>query len=113
SRILAGAAASDEPVAFLGMGSNVLAPDEGFPGWVIRLDGDFKRITVEGDVVEAGGGATLGGVCAAAARAGLSGLEAISGIPSSIGGAVRINAGAYGGENFDVLESVRLVHRSG
>ncbi|HEY6065610.1 MAG TPA: UDP-N-acetylmuramate dehydrogenase, partial [Thermoanaerobaculia bacterium] len=52
-------------------------------------------------------------VCAAAARAGLSGLEPISGIPSSIGGAVRINAGAYGGEIFDVLECVRLVSRSG
>ena len=113
SRILAGAAASGETVAFLGMGSNVLAPDEGFPGWVIRLDGDFKRIAVEGDVVEAGGGATLGGVCAAAARAGLSGLEAISGIPSSVGGAVRINAGAYGGEIFSVLRSVRLVDRGG
>lgn len=113
SRVLAVAAASGEPVALLGMGSNVLAPDDGFPGWVIRLDGDFKRIAVEGDVVEAGGGATLGGVCAAAARAGLSGLEPISGIPSSIGGAVRINAGAYGGEIFSVLRSVRLVDRSG
>jgi UDP-N-acetylmuramate dehydrogenase len=63
--------------------------------------------------VTAGGGAALGGVCAAAARVGLSGIEPITGIPSSIGGAVRINAGAYGGEIFDVLESVRLVSRSG
>ena len=61
----------------------------------------------------AGGGAALGGVVRGAARAGLSGLEAISGIPSSIGGAVRINAGAYGGEIFDVLETVRLVSRAG
>jgi UDP-N-acetylmuramate dehydrogenase len=52
-------------------------------------------------------------VCAAAARAGLSGLEPISGIPSSIGGAVRINAGAYGGEIFEILETVRLVARDG
>jgi UDP-N-acetylmuramate dehydrogenase len=52
-------------------------------------------------------------VCAAATRAGLSGIEPISGIPSSIGGAVRINAGAYGGEIFDVLETVRLVSRRG
>ncbi|MDQ6891871.1 MAG: UDP-N-acetylmuramate dehydrogenase [Acidobacteriota bacterium] len=113
SRVLRRAAVESAPLALLGMGSNVLASDEGFRGYVVRLDGDFLAVRVEGDVLEAGGGAALGGVCAAAARAGLSGLEAISGIPSSIGGAVRINAGAYGGELFDVLESVRLVARNG
>lgn len=113
SRVLAAAAAEGAPLALLGMGSNILAADAGFPGYVVRLDGDFLRITVDGELVEAGGGTSLGGVCAAAARAGLSGIEAISGIPSSIGGAVRINAGAYGGEIFDVLESVRLVARDG
>ena len=101
------------PLALLGMGSNVLAADEGFPGAVVRLEGDFAKVEVSGERVIAGGGAALGGVCAAAARAGLSGLEAVSGIPSSIGGAVRINAGAYGGEIFDVLETVRLVSRRG
>jgi UDP-N-acetylmuramate dehydrogenase len=95
------------------MGSNVLVADEGFPGYLVRLEGDFLKIRVEGARVEAGGGAALGGVCAAAARAGLSGIEAISGIPSSIGGAVRINAGAYGSEIFDVLEAVRLVSGKG
>jgi UDP-N-acetylenolpyruvoylglucosamine reductase len=95
------------------MGSNVVAADEGFPGWVVRLEGDFLRISIAGDRLIAGGGAALGGACAAASRGGLSGLESISGIPSSMGGAVRINAGAYGGEIFDVLESVRLVSRSG
>lgn len=113
SRVLQAARERDEPLALLGMGSNVLAADEGFPGWVVRLEGDFVRVVVEGDRLTAGGGAVLGGVCAAAARAGLSGLEPISGIPSSIGGAVRINAGAYGGEIFDVLETVRLVARDG
>jgi UDP-N-acetylmuramate dehydrogenase len=113
ARLLADASSSGEPVAILGMGSNVLAPDEGFPGMVLRLDGDFRKVEVRGRTVVAGGGAALGAVCAAAARAGLSGLEPISGIPSSIGGAVRINAGAYGGEIFDVLESVSLVSRSG
>jgi len=111
--VLKAAAASGEPLALLGMGSNVLAADEGFPGWVVRLEGDFVELRLEGTRLVAGGGAALGGACAAAARAGLSGLESISGIPSSIGGAVRINAGAYGGEIFDVLESVRLVSRSG
>lgn len=113
SRVLAAAREGGEPLALLGMGSNVLAADEGFPGWVVRLEGDFLRVAIAGDRLTAGGGAVLGGVCAAAARAGLSGLESISGIPSSIGGAVRINAGAYGGEIFDVLETVRLVGRDG
>ena len=112
-KLLEAAAASGDPVALLGMGSNILVADEGFPGYVVRLDGDFLRVSVEAPTVTAGGGAVLGGVCAAAARAGLSGLEPISGIPSSIGGAVRINAGAYGGEIFNVLESVRLIARSG
>ena len=113
SKVLRAASESREPLALLGMGSNVVAADEGFPGWVIRLEGDFLRIEVSGDRLIAGGGAALGGACAAAARAGLSGLEPISGIPSSMGGAVRINAGAYGGEIFDVLETVRLVSRTG
>jgi UDP-N-acetylmuramate dehydrogenase len=113
ARVLAAAAESREPLALLGMGSNVLVADEGVPGWVVRLEGEFLQIAIEGTKLTAGGGAALGGACAAAARAGLSGLEAISGIPSSLGGAVRINAGAYGGEIFDVLESVRLVSRTG
>jgi UDP-N-acetylmuramate dehydrogenase len=113
ARVLAEASREAVPVALLGMGSNVLVADEGFPGYVLRLEGDFLRVVIEGERVRCGGGAPLGGVCAAAARANLSGIEAISGIPSSIGGAVRINAGAYGGEIFDVLESARLVARDG
>ena len=113
ARVLAEASAAGRPLAILGMGSNILVADEGFPGYVLRLEGDFLKIEIEGERVIAGGGAALGGVCAAAARAGLSGIEAISGIPSSLGGAVRINAGAYGGEIFDVLESVNLVSRDG
>ncbi|MEO8431274.1 MAG: UDP-N-acetylmuramate dehydrogenase [Acidobacteriota bacterium] len=113
SRVLREASSGDAPLALLGMGSNILVADEGFPGYVVRLSGEFLEVAVRGEVIEAGGGAALGGVCAAAARANLSGLEAISGIPSSIGGAVRINAGAYGGEIFDVLESMRLLSRTG
>jgi UDP-N-acetylmuramate dehydrogenase len=113
SRIVSAAGEASLPVALLGMGSNILVSDEGFPGVVIRLEGDFLAVSVEGATVRAGGGAALGAVCAAAARAGLSGIEPISGIPSSIGAAVRINAGAYGGEIFDVLTGVRLVSRSG
>ncbi len=113
AKVLRTAAFESVPLALLGMGSNVLAADEGFPGFVVRLDGEFLRVAIDGEILDAGGGAALGGVCAAAARAGLSGIEAISGIPSSMGGAVRINAGAYGGEIFDVLESVRLMERTG
>ncbi|MFY9549760.1 MAG: UDP-N-acetylmuramate dehydrogenase [Thermoanaerobaculia bacterium] len=113
ARVLAAASADGLPLALLGMGSNILVADDGFPGYVLRLEGDFLKVTIDGARVTAGGGAALGGVCAAAARAELSGIEAISGIPSSIGGAVRINAGAYGGEIFDVLETVRLFSRSG
>jgi UDP-N-acetylmuramate dehydrogenase len=111
--ILAQAARQEIPITLLGMGSNILVADEGFPGCVIRLEGDFLEVAVEGSSLTAGGGAALGGVCAAAARAGLSGIESISGIPSSMGGAVRINAGAYGGEIFDVLDRVWLVSRAG
>ncbi|HSS45131.1 MAG TPA: UDP-N-acetylmuramate dehydrogenase [Thermoanaerobaculia bacterium] len=111
--VLEAAARDSAPLALLGMGSNILVSDDGFAGYVVRLDGDFLSVSIQGDRVAAGGGAALGGVCAAAARAGLTGIEPISGIPSSIGGAVRINAGAYGGEIFDVLESVRLVSRAG
>ncbi|MEP6994926.1 MAG: UDP-N-acetylmuramate dehydrogenase [Acidobacteriota bacterium] len=113
AEVLAAAAREALPLALLGMGSNVLVADGGFPGYVIRLEGKFLEVEVDGERIRAGGGAPLGGVCAAAARAELSGIEAISGIPSSIGGAVRINAGAYGGEIFDVLETVRLVSRDG
>ncbi len=113
SRVLAMASREGWPLSLMGMGSNVLVADEGFPGVVLRLEGEFLDVETDAERVRAGGGAALGGVCAAAARAGLSGIEAISGIPSSIGGAVRINAGAYGAEIFDVLESVRLVSRAG
>jgi UDP-N-acetylmuramate dehydrogenase len=113
ARVLEASTRDSTPLALLGMGSNILVADDGFAGYVVRLQGDFLSVSVEGEHVRAGGGAALGGVCAAAARAGLSGIEPISGIPSSIGGAARINAGAYGGEIFDVLESLRLVSRTG
>ena len=113
ARTLAAACEAGLATAILGMGSNILVPDEGYGGAVIRLDGDFLEVAIEGESLRAGGGAALGAVCAAAARAGLSGIEPISGIPSSIGAAVRINAGAYGGEIFDVLTAVRLVSPAG
>ena len=113
ARTLRAAREEKTPFRILGKGSNVLVSDDGVPGYVALLEGEFLRIAIEGDRVVAGAGASLGGVCAQAARAGLSGIEPISGIPSSIGGAVRINAGAYGGEIFDVLESVTVAAPDG
>lgn len=97
----------------LGKGSNVLVPDEGLDAVVFVLAGDLGRVTVDAPLVKAGGGASLMSLAVTARNAGLSGTEGLSGIPSSIGGAVRINAGAYGTEIFDLLEEVTLVSRSG
>jgi len=113
SRTLRAARDNGKPFRILGRGSNVLIADEGLPGFVAVLEGEFLDVSIDGETVVAGGGASLGGVCARAARAGLSGIEPISGIPSSIGGAVRINAGAYGGEIFDVLETVTVLSGEG
>ncbi|MGE5345578.1 MAG: UDP-N-acetylmuramate dehydrogenase [Acidithiobacillales bacterium] len=101
------------PVLPLGKGSNVLVPDSGFPGVAFVLSGDFGKVEIHGNRVDAGAGASLMSLAVLAQRAGLSGLEGLSGIPSSVGGAVRINAGAYGCEIFDVLFSVQLVARTG
>jgi UDP-N-acetylmuramate dehydrogenase len=101
------------PVLPLGKGSNILVPDEGFPGVAFVLAGDFLRIAIDGEDVRAGGGASLMALAVETKRAGLSGFENLSGIPSSIGGAIRINAGSYGSEIFDVLVDVELVSRAG
>jgi UDP-N-acetylmuramate dehydrogenase len=107
------ARARELPVLPLGKGSNVLIPDEGFPGVAVVLAGDFGRVEIRGTEVVAGAGAPLMSLAVLAQRAGLSGLEGLSGIPSSVGGAVRINAGAYGAEIFDLLSSVEVVARTG
>jgi len=111
--LLRWAADSGRPVLPLGKGSNILVPDEGFPGVAFVLAGDFRNVDIRGTEVKAGAGASLMSLAVAAQRAGLAGLENLSGIPSSVGGAVRINAGAYGSEIFDVLSSVELVSRTG
>ena len=97
------------PVLALGKGSNLLVPDAGFPGVVFTLAGDFLATRIEPPDVVAGGGVSLMSLAVATQKAGLSGLENLSGIPSSLGGAVRINAGSYGSEIFDVLVAVDLV----
>lgn len=101
------------PVLPLGKGSNLLVADGGFPGVAIALGGDFNSIAIDGERVVAGGGGSLMALAVQTKNAGLSGLEGLSGIPSTIGGAIRINAGSYGSEIFDLLESVELVSRAG
>jgi len=101
------------PVLALGKGSNILVPDAGFPGVVFTLAGDFLATRIEPPEVVAGGGVSLMALAALTRKAGLSGLENLSGIPSSLGGAVRINAGSYGSELFDVLVAADLVSGGG
>lgn len=113
ARVLAAAAREELPVLVLGKGSNLLVPDAGFPGVVLVLGGAFREARVEGPRIVAGGGVSLMALAVAARDAGLSGVENISGIPSSVGGAVRINAGSYGSEIFDVLVSATLVSPKG
>ncbi len=108
-------AVADEEVGLelLGLGSNILVPDEGLRGVVLRLRGELRRIRIRGSRLSAGAGVPLPLAARQAAKAGLAGLEALSGFPSTVGGAVFMNAGSYGREIKDALLSVRLVSRAG
>lgn len=97
------------PVFILGNGSNLLVRDKGIRGAVVQLSGRMSALETDGTALYAEGGALLSAAAAMAAEAGLTGLEFASGIPGSIGGAVMMNAGAYGGEMKDVLESVDVL----
>lgn len=101
------------PVTVIGNGSNLLVGDKGIRGLVIEIGAEMKAITVTGTTVRAGAGALLSQVAAAAASAGLSGMEFAAGIPGSIGGAVTMNAGAYGGEMKDILQEVTVLTPEG
>ena len=102
------------PLFVIGRGSNLLVRDGGFRGVVICLaHAYFSRIEVDGERLRCGAGAKLKSVAVAAKRNGLSGLEFLEGIPGSVGGALRMNAGAMGGSTFEVIESVRLMNFDG
>ncbi len=111
--VLRWAARGGTPLLMLGKGSNLLVADEGWDGIAVVLAGKLLAVAVEGETLRAGGGASLAALSAAARDAGLSGLEGLSGIPSTFGGAVRINAGSYGSEVFDHLVEATLVTRGG
>lgn len=105
---------SDVPVFTMGLGSNLLARDGGFRGVVIRLGRGFAEVTVEaGHRLRAGTALPDVKLARAAADAGIAGLAFYRGIPGSIGGALRMNAGAHGAETKDVLVSARAVDRQG
>ncbi len=104
----------DVPVTVLGVGSNTIVRDGGIEGVVIRLMGGYwGEISVDGDRVSARAGALDLSVAKVAAKAGVAGLSFLSGIPGSIGGAVRTNAGCYGRELSDVVTAVEGISRSG
>jgi UDP-N-acetylmuramate dehydrogenase len=113
SELLAWAEKAASPVSVVGSGSNLLIADEGVSGLVVKLDGDLARIERADDRLLCGGGARLPAVAARAARAGLSGIEFGVNIPGTVGGAVRMNANAYGGELGRVLEWVEIVTKAG
>jgi UDP-N-acetylenolpyruvoylglucosamine reductase len=110
---LAWAASADLPVGVVGSGSNLLIADDGVPGLVIKLDRSLSRIEPEAPRLRCGGGARLPSVAARAAQLGLSGIEFGVNIPGTVGGAVRMNANAYGGELARVLEWVDVVSAGG
>jgi UDP-N-acetylenolpyruvoylglucosamine reductase len=111
--LLAWAGAGGLAVGVVGSGSNLLVADDGFPGLVIKLDGSLATIERDGEHLLCGGGARLPQAAAFAARAGLSGLEFGVNIPGTVGGAVKMNANAYGGDLARVLEWVEITTPQG
>lgn len=97
----------------LGNGSNLLVADEGYPGFVVKLTGEFEEIREVDRRLEAGSACLLSRLSNALVGRGLTGLEFASGIPGSVGGAVTMNAGAYGGEMAQVLEEVTFLDEEG
>lgn len=98
-----------EGYEIIGNGSNLLVSDDGIDGTVIQIFDEFNHIEVNGEEIYAEAGALLSQIAAAAKNNSLSGLEFASGIPGTLGGAIVMNAGAYGGEMKDVISSVDVI----
>jgi UDP-N-acetylmuramate dehydrogenase len=111
--LLAWASQEGLEVGVVGSGSNLLISDDGFAGLVVKLDSELASIERDGDLVRCGGGARMPSAAAKTARWGLSGLEFGVNIPGTVGGAVRMNANAYGGQLARVLRSARVVSAAG
>ena len=108
-QVLAWAESEELPVAVIGLGSNLLVADEGYDGVAVRLEGALAAIEIDGTDVRCGGGASLAAVVRRCTEAALTGIEFGCAIPGTVGGAVRMNAGAYGSEIRDVLGSADVV----
>lgn len=113
AELLAWAAQEGVEVAVVGSGSNLLVADEGVEGLVLKLDRELAVIELDGNSIVCGGGARLPSVAARAARAGLAGIEFGVSIPGTVGGAVRMNANAYGGQLAGVLDWALVVSAAG
>jgi UDP-N-acetylmuramate dehydrogenase len=107
--VAAATAGTDVPVVVLGKGSNLLVADAGFEGLAVVLGGSFAEIDIDGTTVRAGGAASLPVVARRTAQAGLTGFEWAVGVPGSIGGAVRMNAGGHGSDMAASLLGIRAV----
>lgn len=103
----------DIPVTILGVASNTIIRDGGIKGVVIRLGPSFAKVTTDGLMVRAGTAALDNRVAKVAAKAGIAGLEFYAGIPGTIGGALRMNAGCYGTETKDILVEAIALDRTG
>ncbi len=104
---------TSEPLMVIGGMANTIVRDGGIRGCVIMLGKEFSDVEIQGNKIMAGAGALNGTVAAAAAKAGIGGLEFLSGIPGTVGGALRMNAGAYGTEVKDVLTGAMALDREG
>ena len=105
--------AEQVPCTILGNGSNVLVLDKGIRGVVLKLGNALKSLCIEGNRIQVEAGVLLSRLAAAAADAGLTGLEFASGIPGSLGGAILMNAGAYGGEIGNLVRTVTVMDPGG
>ena len=103
----------ERPYFILGNGSNLLVGDKGYRGVIIRLGGEFNTLKTEGTLLTAGASVLLSAAARAAMENGLTGMEFASGIPGSIGGGVKMNAGAYDGEMRQIVESVQVMYKDG
>ncbi|MEW6424852.1 MAG: UDP-N-acetylmuramate dehydrogenase [Bacillota bacterium] len=113
ARALGFAREANLPVTIIGKGSNLLVKDGGIRGLVVKIGSGFTRLSVQGNRVSAGAGVGLARLTAAAQDAGLGGFEFLAGIPGSVGGAVVMNAGAFGKAIGDLCEEVELMDETG
>lgn len=113
SALICAAKETGTPFMVIGNGSNMLVGDGGIRGLVVEIGAGMSDVAVDGNIIIAGAGALLSRVASEAAKASLSGLEAISGIPGTLGGGLYMNAGAYGAELKNVVRSVTYADGNG